>query len=340
MPELDDPRFVMGGMATKPGNMLDTIRGLSSRAPLAAVNYPIVIPDISSWQGVVDWPKMASQAQAVIIRAGYGNDGHDPQLVANVAGADAVGMEWGLYWFVKAGKDFRKHVESFHQVWRNYPGKITPVMDCEYTEYSRKLDTTNWLSKLVKNWYEVSGKDPMIYTRASWWDYNTYRTDWPKALDLHIAHYTIAAQPMIPADWAKVANPRSWTFWQYSADGNGQGSRFGAQSKAIDLNRWQADNGDTSIAAFNQRYGTDIKPILPPPPPPPPPPGEGLHFSVVVASLNVRSGPGTNYGIVGKLAAGDVVTPLDVAGQDAWVEVSPGKWAAVKINAAVFMKKI
>ena len=41
---------------------------------------------------------------------------------------------------------------------------------------------------------------------------------------------------------------QSWTFWQFSADGNGQGPKYGASgSQAIDLNRFNGDEEDFRV---------------------------------------------------------------------------------------------
>lgn len=72
------------------------------------------------------------------------------------------------------------------------------------------------------------------------------------------------------------------------------------------------------IAEFD--YGN---PIVPPPP--------TILFQAQVATktLYVRSGPGTQYKISGQLAMGDVVDVYGIDGQDTWVYVGNGRWAAM-----------
>ena len=60
-----------------------------------------------------------------------------------------------------------------------------------------------------------------------------------------------------------------------------------------------------------------------------------LHFrlKVVQDGLNVRTGPGTNFAMIGKLRAGQVVDTTDIGGSSAWVEFAfEGKraWANVQ----------
>lgn len=300
MTEQDDPRYVMGGGAqltlTERWQQVRSAFRVAPDMPADRVatveqpsaQYPVSIDDVSKWQGVIDFSRMREKAQAVYIRAGYGDDGLDLNAGQNVNGSSAAGMPHGLYWYVKAGQDFRKHVSSFKAVWLRDGGDLPPIMDCEYTGYSVNVkgNTANWLTKLVKAWQDETGIEPMIYTRQSWWDANTSRTDWPKTLDLWVAHYTSVPEgtivggkpvPWIPADWAAVTNPRTWTMWQYSADGNGLGPSHGAQSASIDRNRW---NG--TINEFNQKYGTHILPLGSVVQPPIPP-----YFSTHVVTTQV-----------------------------------------------------
>ena len=305
--ELDDPKFVMGGGAQlTPVERWEQLKA-AQRAPdlvraapieLPDPTHPVSIDDISKWQGKVDFSIMRQKAQCVYIRAGFGDIGKDANLEANVTGAQAAGMPHGLYWYVKAGADFRKHVASFKQAWQQYAGQLPPVFDCEYTSYTKNVkgNTANWLTKLVKNWCDETDIDPMIYTRQTWWDANTSRTDWPKTLDLWIAHYTSVPEgtiingkpvPWLPADWAAVVNPRTWSMWQYSADGNELGPSHGVESASIDRNRW---NG--TINQFNQKYGTHILPLgsVVQPPIEPPPPYFSTHV-VTIQTCNPRTRP-------------------------------------------------
>ncbi len=58
----------------------------------------------------------------------------------------------------------------------------------------------------------------------------------------------------------------------------------------------------------------------PPPPPPPPPPGE-KWYRVTTTTLNVRSGPGTNYDDIGDLHRDEVVKALDYAVNNTWIKI-------------------
>ena len=75
--------------------------------------------------------------------------------------------------------------------------------------------------------------------------------------------------------------------------------------------------------------GDPVSPPPPPPPPtPPPPPVEVRRGVVVAAVLNVRSGPGANYAVVGQLRYNSEVLIYEetpVAGV-AWFRIGSGRW--------------
>ena len=324
----DSPLFTMGSMAQK--TPAEKFASLFKPASIQAARvstivlsvppsgYPVEVVDVSYWQGSIDWYQLALQAQAVYIRAGYGSSGVDPLVFDNVTGAEDADIPYGLYWYVKPnnGTNWKDHIDSFYAIWKDYGGELPPVWDVEYTALN-KNDTSNWLTKLAKNWEDKTGIAPMIYTRASWWNYYTARMDWPKLLDLWVAHYTSASQPLIPDDWGKVANPRTWTLWQWSADGNGLGDIYGVESASIDRNRF---NG--SIDDFNKKYKTNITatPDIPPAPPPvdppvDPPAGDWIEpmyrVKVTASALNVRGGPGVEYSDLGELISQTVMPVTD-----------------------------
>ncbi|WNL50661.1 lysin A, N-acetylmuramoyl-L-alanine amidase domain [Ruegeria phage RpAliso] len=52
--------------------------------------------------------------------------------------------------------------------------------------------------------------------------------------------------------------------------------------------------------------------------------GDVVNYEVTASSLNVRSGPGTNFPVVGSLYNGDTVVALDTRGD--WVKVTSDHW--------------
>ena len=63
-----------------------------------------------------------------------------------------------------------------------------------------------------------------------------------------------------------------------------------------------------------------------------------MKFEVIIAELNVRSGPGINFSIVEKLKKGKSVTAKRLYSEGAWVEIATGKWCAVTFGGVQNMK--
>lgn len=301
----DSPQYVMGG--TRPP-MLGTVQLITIED-----TYPVRLDDVSSWQGFIDFDLMRLQAQAVYIRAGFGNAGLDANYRQNISGAKNAGMPFGLYWFVRVGDDWQQHIDSFWKVIQAQNPNLPPVFDCEYTSLI-KSESTAWMEKLYNNWMTTTKVRPIIYTRASWWDTNLARQDWPKECKLWVAHYTNAVEPIIPDDWSEIANPKTWTFWQWSADGNGQGDLHGVSSDDVDRNRFHG-----TVAEFNQTFNMNIKALGEPIEPPPLPPPEVPMQIRTKGTVNIRNAPNlTAASDIGDLVKGAILDVVGDAG-DFWI---------------------
>jgi GH25 family lysozyme M1 (1,4-beta-N-acetylmuramidase) len=79
------------------------------------------------------------------------------------------------------------------------------------------------------------GRAPIVYTAKWYWDTWIGTPTCLNRYDLAVAHYTAATAPLMPRGWTE------WKIWQYSADKNGKGSEFGAQSSDIDLDKFNGD---------------------------------------------------------------------------------------------------
>jgi GH25 family lysozyme M1 (1,4-beta-N-acetylmuramidase) len=103
---------------------------------------------------------------------------------------------------------------------------------------------------------------PLLYTRGYWFNDNTVDNAVWDFVDLWIARYTSRSKPWGNLFDSSKLQPRGfddWKFWQWSADANGRGPEFGAQSKSIDLNYF---NGDQ--AAFDAYINKPQDPKYPP----------------------------------------------------------------------------
>ena len=74
----------------------------------------------------------------------------------------------------------------------------------------------NWITDFYNTYKAATGRDPVIYTTASWWNSCTGSwTGMASKSPLWIAHWGASA-PALPAGWSST----TWTFWQYTATGS------------------------------------------------------------------------------------------------------------------------
>lgn len=64
-----------------------------------------------------------------------------------------------------------------------------------------------------------------------------------------------------------------------------------------------------------------------------------LEMTAIVDYVNVRSGPGTQYSIVGNVVMGDQVTIVEIAQPDIWGKLSNGNWVALKYAYEPYFEK-
>lgn len=288
-------------------------------ATAAAADWPVVGIDVSQWQGVMDWSKAAPLIQFAFIRAGIGNDVIDTQYLRNARECAARGIAYGLYWYIKPDKDWRKTAASFANAYNAYGGDLPPVFDIEDAGGLGKTALESWLVKCVNEFENLTEREVIIYTAPGFWNANMPKTNWAKNRRLWVAHWTTAPAPLLPAEWTDIANPRTWTFWQHSADGNGLGAIYGAQSASIDLDRY---NG--SLADFNATFGVNVLPTEPPPAPELPPARVPVKLvRVTTTTLNIRAQPTTDSADIGDLKQNSVVPVYGEWGGE-WYDIGGG----------------
>lgn len=218
--------------------------------------------DVASFQGSIDWNAVhGSGREFAIARIGDGTYS-DPTFVTNYAGIQSAGMVRGAYLF------WRPHLSAATEaaviidaIGTLGPGDLPPTIDvecmcpfhsgggCGVSSYTDCIDVATASARLtdVVNMVEAAtGRTPMIYTGAWFWDGGSYlngASSFPSA-PLWVSGYTSGCVT-VPSGWT------DWQIWQYS-DGTCSGCVGGAipgiSGSSIDRDRW---NGDlASLMAF------------------------------------------------------------------------------------------
>lgn len=213
--------------------------------------------DVSQWQGVMDWEKaLSAGVQFAFIRATFGRE-RDVQFARNWAETKRLGIPRGAYGWVIHRANQPANAGLFIDILGDDHGELPPVVDFEWHGplVNRQMPNFSELRAYITRVEELDGRVPIIYSSTGYWRAlpNGDTQTWVARYPYWHAQYTRAATPVIPRVFP------DWTFWQWSADGNGRGAEFGARSRDICLDRF---NGD--ITDFQQFMGAEV--TVPPAP--------------------------------------------------------------------------
>jgi lysozyme len=101
------------------------------------------------------------------------------------------------------------------------PARLPLVVDLENDPYKKAADCYGlhipamiaWIARFTKAAKDLTGKWPVIYTTAAWWQECTSSTGQFRRDPLWLAAFD-GTPPTLPSPWLH------WTFWQYSNDGS------------------------------------------------------------------------------------------------------------------------
>jgi GH25 family lysozyme M1 (1,4-beta-N-acetylmuramidase) len=201
-------------------------------APLAAAAAGATVRgiDVASYQHVngaaIGWAKVAKAGyKFVAIKATEGNYYANPYGAADLTGAERAKLSVIAYHFaipnVSGGSAQADYVIA-HAA--DQGRKVAPIgLDIEYDPYSATDGTnecyglsraamTSWVTAFSNEVRRKTGRLPLLYTTADWWD--TCADSAALAEDpLWVAAYTGGASPPLPAGWS------TWNIWQYTSGG-------------------------------------------------------------------------------------------------------------------------
>lgn len=211
--------------------------------------------DVSRWQGQMNW-QVAKDAGIVfaIIKMSEGSATADPTFTRNVSECVARGIRVGYYHFWRPGVDPDAQFDWIESLLARQPHRpeLGLALDCETADGLSNAVISANLARLSRRILDKHGEYPTIYTSQSFWSKIGAWSEWAQH-PLWVANWTTAASPAMPKSW------QNWKIWQYEV--YTPGSKYGAQSAGIDLNRM------ARVSA---------------PPPPPPGPVETIQARVKI----------------------------------------------------------
>jgi lysozyme len=252
--------------------------------------------DVSHWQGVIDWGKVAPQVKFAILKCTEGATYQDISYPANKVGCDREGILHGVYHFFRSNADPVQQAENFY----NYAAD--PGLDfwCVDVEVNNGGDIRSVLKAMLQHLEQLTGKIPWVYSAKYFWNDNIGAQPWASRCPLWVANYGVQ-QPALPNGWSK------WGIWQYSS----HGAMDGIQGD-VDMNIFN-DTDYNIHAVFEGAYPIPIPDKV----------------RVIANSLNVRLTPnGTIWGAVPYGTIFGVIGQGNDSNNKKWWKVGSQSWVA------------
>ena len=203
-------------------------------------------PDVSFYQGTIDWEVMRSKTDAVIIRAGQDN-WEDSHFERNWSEAGRLDMKRGAYWFY----DDRTSPGAQAQLVASLLQDDLPEMEvwCDWEnsyggQFSGLKNVVAFMQAVEEKLHKVRVG---MYTGYFWFRENSNpitnasQYAYLKEKPLWLAFYGEAANIRVPAPWTTLL------LWQYGTPPIGPD--YGVESAEIDMNYFNGTQED-----FDQRY--------------------------------------------------------------------------------------
>jgi GH25 family lysozyme M1 (1,4-beta-N-acetylmuramidase) len=182
--------------------------------------------DISAYQHTgapIDWQRLAGQEiRFVAIKATEGTYYRNPFYASDARGAAAAGITVLPYVFASPDKAGGRATAKYAvQVAGSTAsaGRSPLVVDLENDPYAKARDCygrsvstmKHWIAGFVTAAHKLTGRLPVIYTTAAWWQECTGGSHFGKAA-LWLAAFGGTA-PDVPSPWS------NWALWQYADNG-------------------------------------------------------------------------------------------------------------------------
>ena len=177
--------------------------------------------DVSYYQGTIDWPAVAAtDIRFAVVRLSDGVGTRDSQFVRNWQESRRAGLIRGFYQYFRASAggaaQAQLAVDRLAEAGGFQNSDLPPVLDIETldgrTAAQVAAEATIWVDAMR----EATGKEPIIYTGAYFWDDNGL-PDSLNSQPLWTANYTTNPCPWTSDSWDR------WTLWQYSDSGTVSG---------------------------------------------------------------------------------------------------------------------
>lgn len=186
--------------------------------------------DVSRWQGVIDWGRVATAGiRFAGIRATMGT-GRDDTFAFNWREAKRPTLQRMAYHYFVNNTPAMPQLENFLAALAGDYGELPLVLDVEPAS-GQTINNRQSNTDAIRQWLtECSARThhPIAIYTAGWaWPICTTVPAWSTEYPLWFAQYTVSRTPSLPHPWTR------YMAWQYS-----NGGRVDGIAGNVDLNRW------------------------------------------------------------------------------------------------------
>ncbi|MBG6223697.1 uncharacterized protein with LGFP repeats/GH25 family lysozyme M1 (1,4-beta-N-acetylmuramidase) [Arthrobacter sp. CAN_A2] len=214
--------------------------------------------DVSSHQGrFVDWSSASAYgARFAYVKATENDDYANPYFSDQYEGSAASGMYRGAYHFalpnMSSGSEQADFFVRNGGGWSADGKTLPPLLDVEFNPYPSLGNTcynmtpsqmVAWIADFSRQMQVLTGRKPMIYTAASWWNQCTGNSTAFGDHALHVARYGTTTPGTMPAGWTRQ------DVWQYTDSGPVIG----------DWNQWNGDLASLESFVRNDSDSPDAR---------------------------------------------------------------------------------
>ncbi|MGA4842766.1 lysozyme [Streptomyces sp. G45] len=180
--------------------------------------------DVSSHQRNVDWQRAKDRgAMFTYVKATESHTYRNPYFRQQYDGSRAVGLIRGAYHFAlpnrSSGARQAAHFTANGGAWAADGWTLPPALDIEHNPYGNRkcyglsrAAMVHWIREFSDGVRRRTGRRPVIYTTARWWNDCTGASRAFGDHPLWLARWSSAPGPL-PSGWS------SWTFWQHAERG-------------------------------------------------------------------------------------------------------------------------
>lgn len=219
--------------------------------------------DVSSYQGDVDWPRVADAGFVFAgVKVSEGLGACDGRALANVEGARAAGLVVLAYAFARPSQG-----DAAGQVRRLWEcsGPVMParaVLDIESAPADwSPARVTAFAEDFADAWREYSALEAVVYSDENFLRTRLAQSERLARCSLWVARYRSTSTPWAPTamQCPPVVPPwTSWALWQYSGDG---GYRVPGVAGSCDRNLFAGDEAELR-AWLGQPPSAPVEPLI------------------------------------------------------------------------------